>query len=162
VAGQDVIPDKTGEGKQKTLQTNFNQYKSNNPVNKISPSGFDWEYNRSNNTLNQIDKSGIVVKSWPAVSGPWGKGQLPPGDYTLTSPPSTVSKSNRKHSSFCDSVGNCWWQPIKPKFPTNRKGLGMHPDGNKPGTEGCIGATDKDTRNLRDELTRNQGTLKVR
>jgi RHS repeat-associated protein len=141
---------------------NLYNYVGANPVNWIDPFGLDWNYDRSTNTLNQTDKNGKVVNSWTAVSGPWGNGQLPPGDYTLPRPPVTVPKSHPKQSSYCDSAGKCWWQPIKTKFSTKRKSLGIHPDGNKPGTQGCIGATDKDTSTLRDALTNDQGTLTVR
>jgi hypothetical protein len=48
--------------------------------------------------------------------------------------------------AFRDSQGFSWflWLGVR--------GLGIHPDGNIPGTEGCIGITDSDTRALFDKL----------
>jgi hypothetical protein len=53
-------------------------------------------------------------------------------------------------------------QPIKPLFDTNRTGLGIHPDGNVPCTAGCIGATDSDTRSMREALRNHQVEIIVR
>jgi RHS repeat-associated protein len=141
---------------------NYFVYVQNNPVNRLDPTGLAWVYDTGTNTLQQTDSSGNVTNSWPAGSGPWGNGQLPPGTYTLPSPPVTVPPNHPNQPSYCDGSGNCWWQPITPNFPTNRTGLGIHPDGNVPGTAGCIGATDNDTNSLRDALMNDQGPLTVR
>ena len=137
-------------------------YVSNNPLIWIDPRGLDWEYDRATKTLTQIDSKGKPIDTWPAVSGPWGKKELPPGKYTLPSPPVPVPPSHRDYASYCDGANNCWWQPIKPDFETKRFGLGIHPDGKTPGTAGCIGATDKDTTSLRDALMSDQGPLTVK
>ena len=46
--------------------------------------------------------------------------------------------------------------PIYPKFNTNRGKvggrLGIHPDGNKPGTLGCIGITEENTKSFYDAI----------
>ena len=87
-------------------------------------------------------------KCWPAVSGPKGKGALPPGVYTITGNPVAVSDPK-----FCDKSGNCWWVPIEPDFDAGGRGsFGIHPDGGKPGTRGCIGLADSDTTDARDAL----------
>ncbi len=137
-------------------------YVANNPLTRIDPTGLDWVYNTGTGTLTQTDSNGNPIISWPAGSGAWGNGQLPPGDYTLPGPPVPVPPSHPRQASYCDGAGNCWWQPITPNFPTNRTGLGIHPDGNKPGTAGCIGATDNDTTSLFDALLNDQGPLTVR
>ncbi|SMN12563.1 hypothetical protein SPBRAN_1772 [uncultured Candidatus Thioglobus sp.] len=126
---------------------------------RIDPLGLDWMYDTATGTLSQTDSSGNVTNSWPAVSGPWKKGQLPSDDYTLPSGPVPLYPSK---PSYCDGVGNCWWQPITPNFPTARDSFGMHPDGNLSGTAGCIGATNNDTTDLYDALLNDQGPLTVR
>ena len=137
-------------------------YGGGNPLSHIDPTGLDWLYDGGTNTFQHTDSNGNITNTWPAVSGPWGNGQLPPGSYTLPSPPVHVPPSHPNQASYCDSAGNCWWQPITPNFPTNRGGLGIHPDGNVPGTAGCVGATDSDTTSLFDALSKDQGPLIVR
>ena len=137
-------------------------YVGNNPLTRIDPTGLDWKYDSVSGTLTQTDSNGKPINSWPAGSGPWGSGQLPPGKYTLPSSPVPVPPDHPRRSSYCDYAGNCWWQPITPNFPTNRTGFGIHPDGNVPGTAGCIGATDKDTTSLWDALRNDQGPLTVK
>lgn len=89
-------------------------------------------YNKDNNTLswNRL--------SFSAVSGPHGKGALPNGYYhvhrnhvvTNLSAPYTIGKTS-------------FFIPLSPLFPTERSGFGIHPDGNTPGTLGCIGLVGK-------------------
>lgn len=80
--------------------------------------------------------------STTAISGPAGNGYLPAGIY----------KAHRNKmldkptgSSYCDTKGKCWMQPIDPTFVTDRDNLGIHPDGGPAGTEGCIGLKIGDT-----------------
>jgi len=86
---------------------------------------------------------------WPAkgldgaaVSGPFGQGTLPMGLYRA--PRGTLSDRTGQ-PPYCDSTNNCWFQYIEPQFSTPRTDLGVHPDGNVTGTEGCIGLLDADT-----------------
>jgi RHS repeat-associated protein len=114
-------------------------YVGSNPLVRTDVFGLDWTYDTSTGTISQTDANGNVTNSWPAGSGPWGNGQSPPGDYTLPSPPVPVPPSHPNQASYC-----------------------IHPDGNVPGTAGCIGATDNDTTSLRDALANDQGLLTVR
>lgn len=58
--------------------------------------------------------------------------------------------------AFRDKTGRGFFAPIYPKFKTNRGKsggrLGIHPDGNKPGTLGCIGITDSNTKSFHDAI----------
>lgn len=36
-------------------------------------------------------------------------------------------------------IGDPWFCPLTPEKPNGRTGIGIHPDGGIPGTEGCIG-----------------------
>ncbi|RME58823.1 RHS repeat-associated core domain-containing protein, partial [Candidatus Parcubacteria bacterium] len=137
-------------------------YVNGDPVTGIDPFGLDWLYNRNTRTLTHVSATGVPGKSWIGISGPWGKGMLPKGRYALPGAPVKVPPSHPRQASFCDPLGNCWWQPIKPLFPTDRSGLGIHPDGNKPGTAGCIGIKARDTSDLFEALTRDHGPLTVR
>lgn len=69
-------------------------------------------------------------------SGPWGKGALPAGEYD-------VGKLAMLNPETCAEgfvyEKTAFWIPITPRFETDRTGLGIHPDGNVPGTLGCIG-----------------------
>jgi hypothetical protein len=93
-------------------------------------------------------------ESWIARSGPWGNGQLPDGLYTIgTAGP--VPKS--RGSSYRDATNFSWWCPIVPRFSTKRTGIGIHPDGNVPGTLGCIGIVNGNTRSLYNTLVNAYG-----
>jgi len=77
-----------------------------------------------------------------AYSGPYGRKELPDGLYHVLRS-KLLDKPGK--SGFCDSLKNCWFQVIDPQFSTDRTELGIHPDGNKVGTLGCIGILDADT-----------------
>lgn len=78
-----------------------------------------------------------------AVSGPYGRKELPLGLYHIQRG-DLLDKVGE--DPFCDSLRTCWMQVIRPQFSTARTELGIHPDGNKLGTKGCIGMFDADTR----------------
>ena len=79
--------------------------------------------------------------TWPAVSGPHGHGPLVAGLYRVERR-QIVPMSAAIAPGFRDpSTGMGFFVPITAMFRTNRGGLGIHPDGNIPGTRGCIGLT---------------------
>jgi hypothetical protein len=86
-------------------------------------------------------------KSWPAVSGPHGKGTLPVGLYFI-GPAVELDSKSLENQPYCDKNGFAWWCPLGPAFSTARTGFGIHPDGNIPGTKGCIGIKCRDTSPL--------------
>jgi len=87
--------------------------------------------------------------TWNAVSGPFGAGRLPIGLYDIARREIT-QYTNKADVPYRDKTGMGFFLPIYPKFNTNRGKvggrLGIHPDGNKPGTLGCIGITDANTK----------------
>ena len=88
----------------------------------------------------QLSQGRLVwgTKSYKATSGPYGKGSLPTGKYIVQKRMVTNSPSLAK--GFRDpKSGEAWFIPLTPRFSTARTGLGIHPDGNKIGTLGCIG-----------------------
>lgn len=93
--------------------------------------------------------------SWGAVSGPFGAGALPPGTYDVGKKEITAYTS-QIDISYRDKTGMGFFLPIYPKFTTNRGKsggrLGIHPDGNKPGTLGCIGITDTSAKSFHDVM----------
>ena len=101
----------------------------------------------ANGVLTWVDQS----LSAPAISGPFGLGSLPVGEY--------IAKRSKlldkpAGSSYCDAAdpANCWFQLLEPKFSTTRTELGIHPDGGTAGTEGCIGIKSSNTKPWYDAL----------
>ena len=116
------------------LQGGINTYAyvRGNPISYIDPLGlldrlvFDGRY------LTGYEDFGVEFRV-PAVSGPWGKGALPEGVYNG----SNLRKRTNKAMTCPDGSG--WSLDLDPNFKTDRTDLRIHPDGNVPGTEGCIG-----------------------
>ena len=78
-------------------------------------------------------------QEWAACSGPYGKGPAPRGIYNVRKPiPISDVEENKPYR---DAEGNAWFAAMQPMkgFESERQGLGIHPDGNVPGTLGCIG-----------------------
>ncbi len=79
--------------------------------------------------------TGEVLISSPAISGPYGKGALPEGDYVGDNFRVRATKA----MTVSDSQGKTGWSlDLTPQFKTDRSLLRVHPDGNVPGTQGCI------------------------
>lgn len=84
--------------------------------------------------LEWLDDKGKVVRDYDAKSGPWGNGPLESGPYTIL----LDTLQERSEAGFsCSQFG--WSVEIIPNFQTTRELLRIHPDGNVPGTRGCIG-----------------------
>lgn len=112
-----------------------------------------WKF--ENNRLSAPDG-----KIWPAVSGPYGKGKLPSGQYLITEPVEIKSMAS-KYDSYRDKSGFAWWCRIKPLFETDRSGFGIHPDGNVPGTLGCIGIRLEVTREVFEALLSSEDKILI-
>jgi len=74
--------------------------------------------------------------------------------------PVEVPPEHPEQNSYKDESGNAWFQALMPNFETNRGKppdgrFGVHPDGGKDGTGGCIGITSSNTQDLFDFLTNN-------
>lgn len=92
--------------------------------------------------LQLLDDKGGIRATWPVNTGgfrsqttrvPPGKPtRLPRGTYDVTFP------QRRTHPGMVRE-GFGFSFNLEPKFPTNRSLIRIHPDGNNPGTEGCIG-----------------------
>jgi len=82
---------------------------------------------------------GEQIFDYEAVSGGWGNGPLETGLYNITSliRPADMYKREDKNAYSLFGVG--WFASLTPLFQTSRTVLGVHPDGNVPGTLGCIG-----------------------
>jgi YD repeat-containing protein len=92
--------------------------------------------------LQLLDDKGGIRATWPVNTGgfrsdttrvPPGKPtRLPRGTYDVTFP------RRRDHPGMVRQ-GFGFSFNLEPKFPTNRSLIRIHPDGNNPGTQGCIG-----------------------
>ena len=76
---------------------------------------------------------------WDALSGGWGKGPLEEGKYECYDARSLPD--DKDHIAF-KRDGGAWVMSLLPLFKTVRFDLAVHPDGNLPGTLGCIGILD--------------------
>ena len=130
------------------LRGGFNTYAyvGGNPVSRIDPFGLLDRLVFDGKTLTGYDDSAIEF-SVPAVSGPWGKGRLPEGVYVGNN----LRRRNDNKAMICKD-GNGWSLDLDPNFRTDRSLLRIHPDGNVPGTEGCIGPDCKYQQQVYDAL----------
>lgn len=110
---------------------NTYSYVRGNPVSFVDPLGLLDRLVYSDGRLQGWDD---FTKEWdvPAASGPWRKGRLPNGNYNG----GNLRRRNDNNAMICEGKG--WSLDLDPAFDTDRKLLRIHPDGNVPGTEGCI------------------------
>lgn len=76
-------------------------------------------------------------KSWPAISGRWGKGYLPQGLYEAYGFWDESGEAYSYKDEHDRKIG--FYIRLEPKFKTDRTQLLIHFDGNVEGTLGCIG-----------------------
>lgn len=112
---------------------NFYRYVENNPQGYVDPSGLKKNIVYKNGSLSLYGDNGELVFQGPGVSGPYGRGSLPKGLYTVGN-----LRDNRTGSYSC-SGSTGYSLNLSPEFSTNRTDLRIHPDGGVPGTLGCIG-----------------------
>lgn len=97
----------------------------------------------------------IGDKKWECLSGKYGKGALPKGIYKIDKcyilKKIMIEKTDEDGKViFINKVEAytgkefAWVAKLTPQFETDRTGIVMHPDGNKEGTEGCIGIAKKE------------------
>jgi len=121
----------------------------------------DLIYNRKRQKLSGFGKE------WSASSGIEGRyDPLSKGEYSVPINSLMVGTEevagiafNKKYSknSYVDKKGFGWFLWL------GKGNLGIHPDGNVPGTKGCIGIVNGDTRDLFNELRkRNKRILTVK
>jgi len=106
-------------------------------INTTNPKEMQIIYRLAQSTLE------MAGTEYHAVSGPYGNGPLPPGEYVT----STTLAPNAGHyfpSGFRLDSGTAYGVKLEPQFPTSRGGLWIHPDGNVAGTLGCIGVAPQD------------------
>lgn len=91
----------------------------------------------ANGTLNVVsifdDGSTLSLGSYQAIGGPFGNGSPENGAYTV----SNLRRRNDNQGMIRDGFG--FSLNLDPNFDTGRTLLRIHPDGNNPGTLGCIG-----------------------
>jgi hypothetical protein len=90
--------------------------------------------------------------TFSVITGGYGKGALPDGSYDIEIRKVVVGTKETMQSGFINSkTGRGWFIPLTPKFSTSRHGFGIHPDGNKPGTKGCVGLQGDDIKAFYDK-----------
>ena len=90
-------------------------------------------------TVYFMNDNNEEIFSYNAVSGGWGNGPLEPGLYNITSVIRPAEMFQRKDKDAYTLFNVGWFASLTPLFQTERTALGIHPDGNVPGTLGCIG-----------------------
>ena len=94
-------------------------------------------------------------EEYSIVSGGYGKGSIPDGQYDVEVNRAVEGDKTTMKSGFVNSLsGRGWFLPLKPKFSTQRYGFGIHPDGNLPGTKGCVGLQGDDIKKFWDKWLR--------
>jgi hypothetical protein len=89
---------------------------------------------------------------YDVVSGGYGKGAIPDGSYDIERYKAVAGDISTMKSGFVNPVnGRGWFLPLTPKFSTTRHGFGIHPDGNLPGTKGCVGLQGADIKKYWDK-----------
>ncbi|HEY4108073.1 SpvB/TcaC N-terminal domain-containing protein [Puia sp.] len=84
------------------------------------------------------DGSSVRIASYQAVGGPYGNGAPENGLYKANNVQDRGPASARPNVGMTrDGVG--FSMDLNPQFPTGRTLERIHPDGNTPGTKGCIG-----------------------
>lgn len=102
--------------------------------------------------------------TWDAVSGPYGLGVLPQGLYDVSRREITDYTSS-VDLPYRDQSGKGFFVPIYPQFDTERGKvggrLGIHPDGNTPGTLGCIGISSNNAKSFHDAIKVTSPSVKL-
>ena len=93
------------------------------------------QYPRTKGNLVLFDNDDQVMFVMEALSGGWGKGTIPLGVYNLGIP---AKLSDEKKNNPYKKQGYPWWIGLQAIHKTDRSGFGIHPDGNVPGTMGCV------------------------
>lgn len=92
---------------------------------------------------------------YEVVSGGYGKGPIPNGTYDIERYNAVTGDKATMKSGFINPInGRGWFLPLKPQFTTARHGFGIHPDGNLPGTKGCVGLQGGDIKKFWDKWMR--------
>lgn len=84
---------------------------------------------------------GNIIGSWAAMSGKYGNGAMPYGEYTVFQP--TQLKEKEEYNPFKKEVFP-WKCDLKPRFQTGRSELCLHPDGGVYGSLGCLVIEERD------------------
>jgi RHS repeat-associated protein len=145
---------------------NLYAYCGDDPVNWVDPLGWDYlVYTTKKKALYWYYDSGELVGTWEAVSGTSKYRPLPSGAWKITKRPQSVPPSHKDQESYCDGMGRCWWVPLEALFDLHgHRGFGIHPDGYRPGTRGCIGLKAQDTSDFRfllNEYIKQNGCIDV-
>ena len=89
-------------------------------------------------------------RSWRAVSGPHGYGRIPRGQYQIGEVKEVNPSEN--NGGYTDADGFAWWCPVYSRAQGPHIQMGIHPDGNVPGTHGCVGIKESTSKNAFDTL----------
>ncbi|MBI5182127.1 MAG: RHS repeat protein [Nitrospirae bacterium] len=135
-------------------------YVLNNPLKFIDPFGLD-SLGFDGGTISWFNDQGQVVDTYQGISGPYGRGRLPEGNYTGQN--LRIRRDNR--GMICEDSGMPWSLDLEPNFQTDRTDLRIHPDAPPEGTAGCIGVACSDAQrlylDLRNYLGVNNPTIPV-
>lgn len=99
-----------------------------------------------------IGKLKWLNEEYEVVTGGYGKGPIPDGIYNIETKKAVQGDKKSMKSGYINPLTDRgWFLPLTPTFSTDRHGFGIHPDGNLPGTKGCIGLQGADTKKFWDK-----------
>lgn len=129
-----------------------------------------FRFDRTGQITLETGRLTLGGRSYMAISGPHRNGRLPFGTYAVEVRKSVVEDLGQAAGPLRMAPGfheadkqRAWFIPITPaNINTPRSGLGIHPDGNTRGTEGCIGIIGADASAFWHEWTATPINLRPR
>ena len=106
---------------------------------------------KSDYIILSVSNQSLIMngKLYHAISGPFGRGTLPSGEYIMGDLCVLNSEDCDEGFVFRNKLKDlAFWIKLTPNFKTDRDGLGIHPDGNTKGALGCVGIQDIDSINF--------------
>ncbi|MCZ0932797.1 MAG: RHS repeat-associated core domain-containing protein, partial [Oligoflexia bacterium] len=127
---------------------NLYRYVENNPLKWIDFFGLH-SLHFNGKTINVLDDNDQLADTFLAISGipPFNKNRLEDGIYKITN-----LRKRKKIGMVCEGETFGYSVNLEPQFDATKTYLRIHPDGNVPGTAGCVGVKCKDSKRFETKI----------